>query len=284
LRPFRRRSPDACPRLEWSDHRFRLDGTSFRILHGTSFEVGAGPELEAEAGELALWKPRWMVERYLRLTERLNPERIFELGVMSGGSVAFLAQVAQPQRHVAIDLRPASTEAFEAWLDARDRRQVVHLHYGVDQADQVALEAIVAHEFGRQKLDLVVDDASHVLEPTRASFNALFPHLRAGGVYVIEDWNQDHDYELLMIEDPTLAERVRREVARRPDKAFPTPLTRLLFEIVLATAYTDLIDDIEIRKGWVAVTRGSGQSDPEGFDISQCHLGLGRALLGDPAN
>jgi predicted methyltransferase len=37
-----------------------------------------------------------------------------------------------------------------------------------------------------QLLDLVVDDTSH-LGPTRASFNTLFPRLRPGGVYVIED-------------------------------------------------------------------------------------------------
>jgi hypothetical protein len=46
---------------------------------------------------------------------------------------------------------------------------------------------IIATEFGAMPLDLVSDDASHLLRETRASFNALFPRLRSGGEYIIED-------------------------------------------------------------------------------------------------
>ena len=41
-----------------------------------------------------------------------------------------------------------------------------------------ALGTIVAEEFGDERLDLVVDDASHSLEPTRTSSETLFPRLR----------------------------------------------------------------------------------------------------------
>jgi hypothetical protein len=36
-------------------------------------------------------------------------------------------------------------------------------------------------------LDIVIDDGSHVNEHVLTSFNALFPHVRQGGLYVIED-------------------------------------------------------------------------------------------------
>ena len=39
-----------------------------------------------------------------------------------------------------------------------------------------------------EPLDLVIDDASHLYGPTMASFEVLFPRLRPGGLYVIEDW------------------------------------------------------------------------------------------------
>lgn len=35
--------------------------------------------------------------------------------------------------------------------------------------------------------DIIVDDASHLAAPTIKSFHNLFPHLKAGGTYVIED-------------------------------------------------------------------------------------------------
>ena len=38
------------------------------------------------------------------------------------------------------------------------------------------------------RLDLVIDDASHELHATKASFETLFPLPRSGGWYIIEDW------------------------------------------------------------------------------------------------
>ena len=53
------------------------------------------------------------------------------------------------------------------------------------------LRQIVEGELA-DELDLVVDDASHTYEETRASFEFLFPLLSPGGVYVIEDWSWAH--------------------------------------------------------------------------------------------
>ena len=41
-------------------------------------------------------------------------------------------------------------------------------------------------------IDLVVDDASHLYEQTKATFAMLFPLVRPGGNYVIEDWSWAH--------------------------------------------------------------------------------------------
>ena len=35
----------------------------------------------------------------------------------------------------------------------------------------------------------MIDDGSHLLEETRACFETLFPRLRKGGLYMLEDWN-----------------------------------------------------------------------------------------------
>jgi predicted O-methyltransferase YrrM len=248
-------------------------------LHGTRFRSGVGPGIKAGPDELRLMKPRWMIERYVELIEALRPKHILELGIHFGGSVAFLAMLAKPEKHVAVDLRPGSSAQFENWLASHV--EVVRPYYGVDQADVAALRKIVATEFPDSPVDLVIDDASHRLEPTQESFNVLFPLLRPGGVYVIEDWSADHRLDRFMEEDPVAAERVRRAVADRPELLNQVPLTRLVFEIVLASAYTDLIDSIEIRRGWLSVIKGLEQPDPEDFDIAKCHLGLGRRVLGD---
>jgi predicted O-methyltransferase YrrM len=258
-------------RLGWDN-----DGV---VVGGTRFRVGYGADIRAGPGELLLMKSRSLIERHVDLIKQLKPKRIVELGIWHGGSVAFLALVAEPDKLVAIDIRPNASEQFDAWL--RSHEEVVRPYFCVDQADAIALRSIVANEFAGAPLDLVIDDASHLLDPTRSSFNALFPLLRPGGVYVIEDWAEQHELERQMVRDAAVAERIRRAAAIRPELWERTPLTRLVFEIVVASVYTDLIDGIRIHAGWVSLNRGTEPVNPETFDVAQCLGIFGRRVLGE---
>ena len=158
---------------------------------------------------------------------------------------------------------------------------MVHAYYGVDQGDAATLRRIVADEFGGEPLDLVIDDASHLLDPTRSSFNVLFPLLRPGGVYVIEDWGVDLSLEREAARNPVVADRIQEEIAKRPELEHVVPLTRLVFEIVLASVYTDLIESMELRPpGWLTVTK-SAEATGDAFDVRQCSLSMGQGLLSD---
>ncbi|KNE79461.1 MULTISPECIES: class I SAM-dependent methyltransferase [Streptomyces] len=53
-----------------------------------------------------------------------------------------------------------------------------------DQNDPGCLTELAAR-YG--PFDIVIDDGSHINEHVRTSFHALFPHVRPGGLYVIED-------------------------------------------------------------------------------------------------
>nr|ABL09966.1 O-methyltransferase [Streptomyces echinatus] len=53
-----------------------------------------------------------------------------------------------------------------------------------DQSDPAYLAGLAAE---RGPFDIVVDDGSHLNEHVLTSFEALFPHLRPGGLYVVED-------------------------------------------------------------------------------------------------
>jgi cephalosporin hydroxylase len=64
-------------------------------------------------------------------------------------------------------------------------------HFSTSQSDRKILERIVRSELADEP-DLVVDDASHTYEQTKASFEILFPLLRPGGIYSIEDCNWVH--------------------------------------------------------------------------------------------
>ena len=143
----------------------------------------------------------------------------------------------------------------------------VRLHYGVDQADPERLATILDDEFGDEPLGLVIDDASHRLEETRASFEALFPRLRPGGLFVIEDWN--HEHLLGRAFTTALADRPELQAQFDRVETLDPPLTRLVIELVLAQAETDeFVLEVQLDRNWACIYRGSGELDPSGFRVA----------------
>ena len=214
-----------------------------------------------------------MIQPYVDLVAELEPRRIMELGIRFGGSAAFLHQLASPERLVVVELKPTPAPLLVDYIDQHGAGDVVRPHYGVDQADRGALRAIVEEEFGDGPLDLVIDDASHLYEPTLASFEELFPRLRPGGRYVIEDWTADFErldrwaaaFSNLPPDQIAKLRQMRRDGELDP----PDPLVSLLtIELVLMRASkTDVIGDIGVSRHWTSITRGPGALTPGEFRV-----------------
>jgi predicted O-methyltransferase YrrM len=251
--------------LTWPEElRCAIDGLIFQIVP-EDFAVSR-PQLSMDGADFLLVKPRPLIERYVELLDELRPRNIIELGVFEGGGTVFLLELTQPRRLVGIDQSPPGGPALGRYLAQRGLEEVVEIHSGVDQADRDDLGQIVNQAFDGEPLDLVVDDCSHLYGPSRASFNELFPRLRPGGVYVIEDWQWAHEGN---------ADRWPAEV----------PLTRLVVESILAIPRRrDLVANISVQKGSAQITRGTARMDPRAFDVAEGIDARGRRLLGpEPA-
>ena len=131
-------------------------------------------------------------EPYLRVYEELaagfSPRSILEFGIYQGGSYVFLDKLFKPRRMSAIDIRPVPVAPLVQYCSRIPNR---FIHLGTSQCDGEILKQIVLGELANE-LDMVVDDASHTYEETKASFEVLFPLLQPGGIYVIEDWSWAH--------------------------------------------------------------------------------------------
>jgi predicted O-methyltransferase YrrM len=216
--------------------------------------------LRSTPEEMVLAKTRSNIERCLEAYRDLRPVNAIELGIYEGGSVALLATLCRPGRLVALDLDPEPRLALEEVLRRQGLEGSVALHYGVDQADRARLTEIVEQEF-EGPLDLVIDDASHLVAQTRASFNLLFPRLRPGGLYAIEDWAWAHTSA------PGLL----------PDQP---PLSQLVFELVVASATaSEAITSVEVNRELTLVRRGPQPLDPEHFDLRDLVDDRARGLL-----
>ena len=230
-----------------------------------------------------------MIERYRELVPEFPRAEMVELGIDQGASTAMLALLFRPHRLAAFDIAPGPIDALDTLLAARGLTDRVRLHWGADQSDTTSLRSSIVAFFGGVPLDLVIDDASHQLVPTAASFEVLFPLLRPGGLFVIEDWSHDHQrdrrYQEAIDEG---GERGRKLLARIADGVgaggSPAPtLSRLVLELVIAAAYSpEVVADLRIRAGWCEVRRGPTPLDA-GFGL-RAHLGsIGDRLLPDVA-
>lgn len=227
-------------------------------------------------GLLPVAKDRDQIDRYLRLCEELRPEVIVELGIHRGGSTALLHALNRPRRLVAIELEQKPAAALAGYIRTHGLEAVVRPHYGVNQADRQAVASIMEKDLSGEQIDLVIDDASHLLDETRASFEILFPLLRPGGLYVIEDWNADHlladalDLVLADAGQPGHTELI--DALGQAAAAKPLPDARLLrlpLELVLARASSrDVIREVTVMDNWVVIRRGDDPIDPTSFRLA----------------
>jgi predicted O-methyltransferase YrrM len=256
---------DATP-LDWLDiDRFVLDGVTYRTFGEPDGRLDAATifrmsTLKSSSEEMVLAKTRRNIDRCLEIYGGLRPLNVLELGIYEGGSVAFLTGLCRPSRLVALDLEPEPRPALERLLAERGLSSTVTLRYGVDQADRERIPELVELEFDGP-LDLVIDDASHLLAETRISFNMLFPRVRPGGWYVIEDWAWAHTTAPGFL----------------PDQR---PMSELVFELVVAAATADdVVAEVKVDRELTAVRRGTRPLDPATFEIGALIDDRGRSLL-----
>ena len=236
--------------LTWLKDRMLMDGLVFRLQLSMSDDWELGTDC------IVFFKTRALVQQYetfFKSRPQFQPQNIFELGLWDGGSLAFWFETFKPRKHVGIDaMHKGNSEYFRRYIAERGLEDRLKAYWGVDQSDARKLKEIVAGEFDGP-LDLVIDDASHVYKPTKNSFECLFPLLRPGGLYIIEDWAWEHWIEFSESGHPM---------------AGLDGLSRLVAECVQATATSEtLIKSVTIYRGFTVVERGDTVFGQSGFRL-----------------
>lgn len=114
---------------------------------------------------------------YERYFDRLRDEnlRVLEFGVFHGDSMRFLAERFPGVELHGADILPRQPE----WPDLPN----VSYHL-VDQAQPDLVRRLLAH---LGELDLIIEDGSHEPWHQRNCLVTALPHLRSGGLYILED-------------------------------------------------------------------------------------------------
>lgn len=135
---------------------------------------------ELNAGSDAVEKPLKFYDIYDRYFSEFygQPAQILELGVYTGVSLKVWASYFPTGNVVGIDERNPGPD-FGAYPNI--------VYEVADQTDRERLHQICKTR-APNGFDIIIDDASHVGHYSATSFSALFPHLKSGGLYIIEDW------------------------------------------------------------------------------------------------
>lgn len=160
---------------------FELDGVRFV----EDIRAGGMRGKSAE-NEFILVKTQAFLNFYRGLQAR-QPRNILEIGMFEGGSLVLFDKMFRPDRLVGVDLRKEPIAPLESYR--RDRPHI-STYYGLSQ-DDPGLSEVLTEQFP-EGIDLIVDDASHLYEQSRATFHLCFPHLKPSGLYVLEDWSWSH--------------------------------------------------------------------------------------------
>jgi predicted O-methyltransferase YrrM len=232
----------------------------------------------SRADRLMIRKPPDLVERYVEICRDFRHAAMVELGIAAGGSTALIGLLAEPSKLVACELDDVPVAALTEFIDAHGLSNVLRPFYGVNQADRERLTDILDAEFGGEPLDLVIDDASHLYAETLASFEVLFPRLREGGLFVIEDWTVDHagaKWVMAVMSDrdsPEFAERERRlteTLVKKEQSIARKQLHHLAIDLLQACVdSSDAVRDVTIDKHWILVRRGPANLDPSTFRLA----------------
>ena len=228
--------------LIWQKDRLLYNGLVFRLEHYKNDDWELGDQC------FVFYKIKKLVDQYVQFfaNRDFDCRRLLELGMWEGGSLAFWYEALRPDTVIGIDISDRKDSAyFQAFVRGHQLENRVKTYWRVSQADKPKVREIVRKEFNGP-LDLVIDDASHIYAPTLSSFETLFPMIRPGGFYIIEDWAWEH-WPACYVEDRS----------RDDDEG----LSDLVSQLVQAAGTSDsLIKSVTVYEGFAAVERSDAQA------------------------
>ena len=118
-------------------------------------------------------KPMWFLEVYDELFSEFKNKKVtvMEIGVCRGGSIKIWEQYFIKGKIIGVE------SGVEAQVSEHSFGERVSIK-NVDQTDPILAE---------EEYDIIIDDGGHTMKQQICSFEMLFPKVKKGGMYIIED-------------------------------------------------------------------------------------------------
>jgi cephalosporin hydroxylase len=239
--------------IEWKNQtEFSVDGVKF-------FCSLDDYTRKTDNDRVIILKDRGSLESYREVLGNTRVRNLLEFGILEGGSAVLFTLLMDLEKFVGIDIMD-SARGIEPFLARHEVGKKIKFHFSVSQSDERSVRKLIKSEFAKSPIDLIIDDASHQYAHTKRTFEIAFPHLRPGGVYVIEDWGWPHwkDYDGFMGEPA---------------------MSMLIFELVMLCATSqEVVSDIRIFPSFAFIRKSEAATDLLNFSIEKFYQKRGLSL------
>lgn len=238
-------------KIKWYKHKILLNDKTFHL------QVHLEEDIREKHDAFVFYKDKKLIDMYDQFFKQIELKEsakgkslnVLEVGMWDGGSAVFWNEILQPNLFIGIDiLDEGGTDVYKNYV--RTHSDNFFNYWNTSQTDREKITTIFDRHLKGQSLDLVFDDASHRYHQTLESFNIIFPYLKKGGIYIIEDWAWGH--------------WLHEDSSSYP--AFTEP-TRLIFELIEAAANIGLIENLYVCSGFTAIIRGKADIDKNHFNL-----------------
>ncbi len=122
-------------------------------------------------------KPEHFIKFYESHILTRKPNKLLEIGVQTGRSLRMWRRALPTARIIGLDINEPTEELDE----------------GIDfvQGSQTDEKLLSSLSF----FDVIIDDGSHMTADQQKTYQLLFPRLKSGGLYVIEDLEPSREQE-----------------------------------------------------------------------------------------
>ena len=137
--------------LIWKDDfHLQINDVNFHLSVDTK-ELQGGKSANKS---FLLGKSRNMIEKSALVGEDIKINKVFEMGILQGGSIALYDQLWKPEKIVAIDYVADPVAPLTKYIEDHAKKDQIKPYYGVNQADRSGVEGILQAEFPNKDIDL----------------------------------------------------------------------------------------------------------------------------------
>lgn len=137
--------------------------------------------------------------------DKASIKTVFEVGVLNGGSIKMWREYFKNSKIYCFDIDKRLEENVKGLNNVIFRQ--------LDQGLKISISRAI-YDIPLNSVDIIIDDGSHLISHQKNTLEVMWPYLKSGGFYVVEDIHTNvkhwYDSDYYCDQDPSLLETLSK--------------------------------------------------------------------------